>query len=217
MNLKKTFVLMLVALGCVSILSQPILAGQSRPGAGKHPQGMMNPDGRLGESLNLTADQKANIKTIADMMKQQVKAVRDDKALTAAQQKARIKEIHQERKAQMDQVLTSEQRQKLSEIRDKAKSERKQGLEKRKAALAKLNLTDDQKAKMKAIHQSAGIQTKALRDDKPLSPEQRKAKMKEIRQSTKDQIRQILTPEQQKMFDEMKGNAKCRAGKNCKV
>ena len=68
----------------------------------------------------------------------------------------------------------------------------------------KLNLTDEQKAKLKPILQDQSQQLKALHDDTSLSPEQKTAKKKSIHESFQDQINAVLTPEQQTKFKEMK-------------
>jgi hypothetical protein len=44
----------------------------------------------------------------------------------------------------------------------------------------------------------------ALRDDDSLSDDDKKAKMKEIQTDQKAQIRALLTPDQQKIFDTLK-------------
>src|SRR5215469_3058080 len=68
----------------------------------------------------------------------------------------------------------------------------------------KLNLTDEQKAKIKPILQEQAQQLKAVHDDTSLSAEQRMAKKKAIHESVHDQINAVLTPEQQAKFKEMK-------------
>lgn len=68
----------------------------------------------------------------------------------------------------------------------------------------KLNLTDDQKTKLKPILQDQAQQFKAVHDDTSLTDEQRAAKKKSIRQSTQEQINAVLTPEQQAKLKEMK-------------
>src|SRR5215469_2680870 len=67
----------------------------------------------------------------------------------------------------------------------------------------KLNLTDDQKAKLKPILQDEMQQMKAVREDSSLSEDQRRAKMKSIHESLHDQINAVLTPEQQAKFKQM--------------
>ena len=67
----------------------------------------------------------------------------------------------------------------------------------------KLNLTDDQKAKVKPILQDQMQQMKAVREDSSLSEEQKRAKMKSIHESLHNQINAVLTPEQQAKFKQM--------------
>lgn len=68
----------------------------------------------------------------------------------------------------------------------------------------KLNLTDEQKAKLKPILQDQAQQLKAVHDDTSLSPEQKTAKKKAIHESFHDRINAVLTLEQQAKFKEMK-------------
>jgi len=68
----------------------------------------------------------------------------------------------------------------------------------------KLNLTDDQKAKLRPILQGQVQQMKAAREDSSLSEEQKRAKMKSIHESLHDQINAVLTPEQQAKFKQMR-------------
>jgi periplasmic protein CpxP/Spy len=68
----------------------------------------------------------------------------------------------------------------------------------------KLNLTDDQKAKLKPILEDGAQQFKSVKDDTSLTPEQKKAKMKAAHESMHSQINAILTPEQQAKFKQMK-------------
>jgi len=67
----------------------------------------------------------------------------------------------------------------------------------------KLSLTADQQKAIGAIIKGTQSQMKQLRDDDSLSREDRRAAVREIMASTRDQIREALTPDQQKLFDEM--------------
>ncbi|MEO6873712.1 MAG: Spy/CpxP family protein refolding chaperone [Opitutaceae bacterium] len=75
--------------------------------------------------------------------------------------------------------------------------------ERLKMLAEKLQLTDAQKAQVKTIMQKGEEQAKALRSDDSLDKDDRRSKMMEIRKSTHDQIRALLTPDQQKNFDAM--------------
>ena len=65
------------------------------------------------------------------------------------------------------------------------------------AAVESLNLTDDQKAKVKDIFADAKTKRQAVSSDTSLSEEQKKAKMKELHSSTMAKLNEVLTPEQQ--------------------
>lgn len=68
----------------------------------------------------------------------------------------------------------------------------------------KLNLTVEQRTKIKPILQDQAQQMKAIHDDASLSQEQKMAKKKAIHESVHDQINGVLTPEQQVKFKQMK-------------
>ena len=68
----------------------------------------------------------------------------------------------------------------------------------------KLNLSDDQKAKIKPILQDQMQQMKAVRADSSLSEEQKRTKIKSIHDSSHDRLNAVLTPEQQAKLGQMK-------------
>ena len=65
------------------------------------------------------------------------------------------------------------------------------------AAVESLNLTDDQKAKVKDIFADAKTKRQAVSNDASLSDDQKKAKMKELHSGTMAKLNEVLTPEQQ--------------------
>jgi periplasmic protein CpxP/Spy len=66
-----------------------------------------------------------------------------------------------------------------------------------------LNLTSDQQTKVLDIFKSEQSQMESLHSDTSLSQQDRRSKMMDIHKSTNDQVRALLTPDQQKKFDEM--------------
>jgi len=75
-----------------------------------------------------------------------------------------------------------------------------------------LDLTEDQKTKIKPVLEERREKMKALRADTTISDEQKHEKAKEIMQSSNGQIKAILTPDQQakfeKFIEEMKAQHK---------
>jgi Spy/CpxP family protein refolding chaperone len=63
--------------------------------------------------LNLTDDQKAQMKQIRESTKSQLAAVQQDQSLTADQQRTKIHELRHNERLQMVKLLTPEQRQQM--------------------------------------------------------------------------------------------------------
>lgn len=66
-----------------------------------------------------------------------------------------------------------------------------------------LNLTDDQKTKLKPILQDESQQLQAVKSDTSMTQDQKLAKANEIRTAHKSKIDEILTPEQQQKWQQM--------------
>ena len=65
------------------------------------------------------------------------------------------------------------------------------------AAVESLNLTDEQKPKVKDIFADAKTKSQAVSSDTTLSEEQKKTKMKELHSGIMAKLNEVLTPEQQ--------------------
>lgn len=71
-------------------------------------------------------------------------------------------------------------------------------------AIAKqLDLTDDQKTKLKPVIEEMQKKVTEMRKDTGLAPEDRRAKMKEIRDGMTAKMKEILTPEQLAKWEKM--------------
>jgi Spy/CpxP family protein refolding chaperone len=68
----------------------------------------------------------------------------------------------------------------------------------------KLDLTEDQQAKLKPILEGQSTQMKTLHDDTSLAPEDKRAKMKELHESSTEKINAVLTPDQQAKWKQLK-------------
>jgi Spy/CpxP family protein refolding chaperone len=79
------------------------------------------------------------------------------------------------------------------------------------AAVQSLNLTDDQKAKVKDIFADAKTKKQAVSSDASLSEEQKKAKMKELHSGIMAKLNEVLTPDQQTELKNKMEAAKTKA------
>jgi len=69
-----------------------------------------------------------------------------------------------------------------------------------------LNLTDDQKAKIKPILEDEDTKMKALWQDSSTDPQDKRGKFMALHQSSNDQIKALLTDDQQKKFADMQAH-----------
>jgi len=70
-----------------------------------------------------------------------------------------------------------------------------------------LNLTEEQKQKLRPIVMDEGEQMKTVRLDEHLPLDQKRAKMQEVRDAFRPKIASILTPEQQEKWKKMQAAA----------
>jgi len=66
-----------------------------------------------------------------------------------------------------------------------------------------LDLTDDQKPKVKAALDAQQTKIKALREDSSLSQDDRRAKLKTIREETSADLKKVLTDEQYAKYEKL--------------
>jgi len=74
-----------------------------------------------------------------------------------------------------------------------------------------LNLTADQKAKLKPIFEDEAKQIEAVRNDTSLAKPDKLAKVKQIHQSFEPKVDAILTPEQQEKMKQIRQQAREKA------
>ena len=75
-----------------------------------------------------------------------------------------------------------------------------------------LNLTEDQKKRLRPILAGEFKQMRAVGEDVSLTQDQKREKMKQIHEASRPQVQAILTPEQQQKFAQMKEEDKERRG-----
>jgi hypothetical protein len=161
-----------------------------RKGFGQHPYGMTS-------KLNLTEDQKKQMKTINEDFRKQMTELRKNEDITVKEWKSRMKSIQEGHKTKVQQVLTPEQKAQL----EKAKQDRKGKFQKRGkfggSHFGKdLNLTADQQAALKKQRSEMMQKMKAIREDKSLSEEQKKVEINKFREQQQQSLKSILTEEQ---------------------
>lgn len=77
--------------------------------------------------------------------------------------------------------------------------------------LNELNLTDDQKGKLKDVFTDAKSKREAILNDSSLTEDQKKDKMKSLHEDTMGKINEVLTPDQRNQLKERLAAAKAKA------
>lgn len=151
------------------------------------------------KELNLSAEQKSQIETLNKDFRAKADALRNDSTLNREDKARQRKELNQSRQKAFEAVLTPDQQTKWKELRterpkrDDRNSNRRRMEFKNRAPMAKLNLTDEQKAKIQAINKEYN------------------EKQRDLNNAKKSEINSVLTPDQQ---EALKDNKKHFAGKD---
>lgn len=73
--------------------------------------------GNMMNELNLTADQKTQMKTVHQDMKQQREAIMNDQSLTSDQKKEKMKDLRKSQSEKVNTILSPDQQSKMKEMR----------------------------------------------------------------------------------------------------
>jgi Spy/CpxP family protein refolding chaperone len=144
----------------------------------------------LPQELNLTGEQQQKVESVNADFKAKMTELRSKSELSKEDKRAKMKELRKEHRDAINNILTPEQQAKMKELqtkREKAMSMRgskKQGKRTEMKAhrgnrIEGLNLTDEQKQKIKTLNENY------------------RAKTKELAQQHHDDLNKIYTPEQQ--------------------
>jgi len=163
---------------------------------------------RMAQQLNLSDQQKSQIQGFKQAERQQAASIKDNASLTPEQKREQFQQLRKSTHQQVLGVLTPEQQQQMKAFREQHK-----GMRRGMGAMARLNLTDDQRAKIQPILQSSQQQAQAVRGDTTLTQEQKQAKLREIHQGAMSQVKSLLTPEQQQQMQEWRHH-RGRGGKD---
>ena len=166
------------------------------------------------KDLNLTDAQKAQLKVNREAGKAKMEALNKQDNLTVKEMRERKAALMQEQKASMQALLTPEQKATLAADKSNMAGKRKNMNGQRGEAIKeKIDLSNDQAAKLKAHNEATHAKMKAIQNNQSLSIEQKKAQMKAVKETSKTQRNSILTTAQIQKMDEMKKERKAGKGK----
>jgi Spy/CpxP family protein refolding chaperone len=150
----------------------------------------------MGGKLQLTVEQKKQLRELRQSARDQAAIIRNDQTLTPEQRMAKLKELHASTHAQMKAVLTPAQQTQFENMR----------AARRERIAAKLGLTPEQQNKLKDLFVSNREQRQSVLQNAALSNDQKAAQLKQIRETSKTQLEAILSPQQLAQFEQMRHN-----------
>jgi len=166
---------------------------------------------RMTEKLELTPGQQVEVRAILEAQRAQVIDAKQRAGGDKAKLKPEIRQIRQDSKDQLGQVLSPEQMDKLAEMK-RNKKRKHRGAKARRQGFKQLDLNDAQKAQLKDVRQGAKAEREAILarhggDKKAAKPE-----LKALRASKKAQVDAILTPEQSAELEQIMAEHKAKRG-----
>jgi Spy/CpxP family protein refolding chaperone len=158
----------------------------------------------MAEKLNLTEEQQQELKEIREVNRKDFEALKD-KRLTVDERKAEMKALREKMNEQVESVLSREQMDTWKSMR---KEHRNRGFENRMdrkrelgSLLIDLDLSDDQKSKIKELMDARRPKMEEIRNSE-MDRETKMKQMRVMRDKTHQELESILSPEQFKIVQE---------------
>ncbi len=160
--------------------------------------------GHRGQGIHYTPDQRKQLMAINKDYRQKSQDLFKQDNLTLKQYKAGLIALQKDKKDKMAALLTPQQKDQLT-ARRKRMDENRQVMEVARLERLKLrlNLTDDQVAKIKVGQENLHSQVKAIHENDNLLPQQKMEQMKALLAKRNDTYKAVLTPEQYSQFEKM--------------
>ncbi|MCX7885920.1 MAG: hypothetical protein N3B01_01500 [Verrucomicrobiae bacterium] len=153
------------------------------------------------DEMKLTEEQRMQVRDIFESYGEELRSMRTNANLTAEQRMQQFKAIHEKLDSEMKRILNEQQYLIWKDEREKMQTALANWIgEQTRARMeqvwAELNLTDDQKQKLRELFASQGEKLKELRTNPDLTPEQRLQRLKALQDELEPQLKQILSQEQ---------------------
>ena len=154
--------------------------------------------------IHYTPEQRKQVAAINKDYHQKTQDLFKQDNLTLKQYKAGLVSLAKEKKDKLAALLTQQQKDELA-ARTKRRDENRQVMEVARLERLKLrlNLSDDQVAKIKAGQENLHSQVKAIHENDNLLPQQKMEQMKALLAKRNDTYKAVLTPEQYSQFEKM--------------
>ena len=153
--------------------------------------------------LNLTEEQKAKFKSLNEEFRTQMGELKKKDDITVKEWKSRMESLRKDHRDKISSLLTDDQKNQLKKSREarqlKQSDRRKKGFDRMRT---RLNLTDDQTAKLKQSHTDMADKIQSIRENQSLTDDQKKEQVQELRKKQHEDLKKILSEDQLKRLHE---------------
>jgi len=151
--------------------------------------------------LNLTEDQKMKVGELLRAQGEKLKELRTNTSLTPEQRMQQFKAIQDAIEPKLKEILSPDQFAQWQQLREKARAAFAGAVGERmrnrmQEIFKELNLTEDQKSKLRELFAAQGEKIKEIRANTSLTPEQRMQQFRALQEQLEPELKKILTPDQ---------------------
>ncbi len=203
--MKRIIIAALSTIFIIGIAAAQPPKGQHHQKQGRHNEQIKHRRGQMAKHLNLSEEQKKQARSIGENYRKQVTALKKNDNITMGEYKKQMASLQKDRKTKMEALLTSEQKAKIAESKQKMQEHAQiRGAARLEKMKINLGLKEDQVAKIKKQQESFRTKAQAIRGNESLSREEKKEQMKSLAKEQKDNFKSILTKEQQEKLESKK-------------
>ncbi|UAY51593.1 hypothetical protein [Ferruginibacter albus] len=204
--MKKIFLSLLavVMLG-VAVNAQTTKAADNKQAF--HHKGKFHKKGIAFKQLNLTEDQKQQLKANNEEYKKQLQKLNKNESITVKEFRDKKEALRKQQKEKFMALLTPEQKTKLEQLKQQQKQQREMAAAKRMEKMkTNLGLSDQQVAQLKQQHQNFKSKIQSIKENDKLSRTEKREQLEALKNENKDSFKKILTPDQLNKMEELKKN-----------
>lgn len=173
-----------------------------------HPGGMKGMRGKgrgIMQEMNLSEAQKTKMQEIRKDYRSKMAQLEKNDKITLKDYRSGQAALRQDMKKNMESLLTADQQNKMSGIKNKrqqeAEARMQRGLDRMKG---NLSLSDDQYNRIKSGREKMKGRMTGIRENSSMSVEQKKQEIMALKQAGMQEMRAMLTDDQLKKMDDMK-------------
>jgi Spy/CpxP family protein refolding chaperone len=192
-----------IAIICTSLA----VHAQEPSGSSHHFRGQMMHHHRfdMARQLNFSDAQKQQLNSVNEDFRNKMKELDKNEDITVREWKQKKADLFKEHKTAIQSLLTTEQKEKMKQMRGMASASMHQMSEKRLEKMkTNLGLNEDQVSKIKNLSEDMRSQIEIIHENNSLSREDKKDQVIALLKQHKQDFKNVLTPEQLNKLEQLR-------------